>query len=104
MNRKTPNSLLWIFETKDLVDKKYLKDAWESNYRYKQVKKFLKTVNADLIVFVTSPNGILKKIPKFKNAKKIWYQVDPYAYNFFYHESKIFRRFSLAFHFGQLCF
>ena len=26
MNRKIPNSLVWIFETKDLVDKKYLKD------------------------------------------------------------------------------
>ncbi len=85
------------------IDKKYLKDTWESNYRYKQIKKFLKTVDADLIVFVTSPNGILKKLPKFKTIKKVWYQVDPYAYNFFYNGSKYIAYEKKVFESVELC-
>lgn len=85
------------------IDKKWLKDAWESRYRYTRIGKFLKTINADVIVFVTSPNGILEKLPKFKNAKKIWYQVDPYAYNFFYNGAKYIDYEKKVFESVELC-
>lgn len=48
----------------------------------KAIRKLTSRHEIELIIFVTQPNYILKRLHRFVDIQTIWYQVDPYAYNY----------------------